>query len=50
VDSAFNYNMHGRVGFDALADVVAASECFRFTYGGALDEAAQMFDRLVDAS
>ena len=44
VDSAFNYSVHGRGGFDALAALVDASECFAFTYGGALDEAIAVFD------
>ena len=47
VESAFNYSMHGRAGFEALADLVGASACFRFAYAGALDEAASTFDRLV---
>jgi HprK-related kinase A len=49
VDSAFNYNMHGRAGFEVLADVVAHSACFQFRYSGALDEAVRVFDRLASA-
>ena len=48
VDNAFNYSIHGRTGFEILADVVGASGCFEFTYGGALDDAARVFDRLAD--
>jgi HprK-related kinase A len=49
VDSAFNYDVHGRAGFTALAEVVDASVCRAFTYGGALDEAATVFDGLATA-
>ena len=44
VDSAFNYSIHGRTGFQALAELVDASRCYAFTYGGSLDEAANVFD------
>lgn len=47
VDSAFNYSVHGRGGFDALASLVEASDCYAFTYGGALDEAIRAFDRIA---
>jgi hypothetical protein len=46
VDSAFNYSIHGRAGFDALANLVAASRCFEFIYGGDLDGATRAFDEL----
>ena len=46
VDSAFNYSVHGREGFDTLANVVEACECCAFKYGGALDEAVALFDEL----
>jgi HprK-related kinase A len=36
-DSAFNYSVHGRRGFDALCALVSASDCHRFTYGGDLE-------------
>jgi len=49
VDNAFNYNVHGRAGFDTLADLVAASRCFRFRYGGDLQEAVRVFDALAAA-
>lgn len=48
VDSAFNYSVHGRAAFDTLADLVDASECCAFTYGGDLDEAVGAFDDLLD--
>ena len=50
VDSSFNYSMHGRAGFELLANVVAASDCFRFSYGGALDEAVRTFDALASGA
>lgn len=50
VDSAFNYGVHGRAGFDALAGVVAASSCHEFSYGGALDEAIGLFDQLAETA
>lgn len=50
VESSFNYSMHGRTGFEVLADVVATSHCFRFTYGGALDDAVRRFDALADVT
>jgi HprK-related kinase A len=44
--NAFNYTLHGRPGFDLLADVVQASSCHDFTYSR-LDEAMATFDRLA---
>jgi len=49
VDSAFNYSVHGRAGFEALAALVDASDCYAFTYGGALDEAVGAFDRFASS-
>jgi HprK-related kinase A len=46
VDCAFNYSIHGRAGFETLAGVIADCGCFRFSYGGSLDEAVRTFDRL----
>ena len=48
VESAFNYTMHGRTGFEVLAAVVDAAECVDFRYGGDLDAAVRSFDALVD--
>lgn len=50
VDNAFNYAVHGRRGFDLLARIVDRAECYRFTYGGDLDEAVRTFDALADAA
>ena len=49
VESAFNYSVLGRRGFDILADVVDASECFEFRYGGQLHEAVAAFNELARA-
>lgn len=46
--NSFNYHIHGRLGFDALADLVEASACYDFEYGD-LDEAIAIFDRLAPA-
>lgn len=50
VDCAFNYNMHGRRGFEVLGGVIDVSECREFSYGGDLDQATRSFDMLADAS
>jgi HprK-related kinase A len=43
--NAFNYSLLGAGGFDALAGVIDASECFEFSYGR-LDDAVAAFDAL----
>ena len=48
VENAFNYDVHGRQGFEWLARVAEASDCFTFEYGGALDEAVRAFDELAE--
>ena len=48
-DSSFNYNLHGRNGFEALARVIDASDCYEFAYGD-LEEAVGLFDRLATAA
>ena len=45
-DSAFNYNLHGRQGFETLAQVIDAAECYEFAYGD-LEEAVKLYDRLA---
>ena len=42
-DHAFNYDVHGRRGFELLAQVVAGSDCFDFQYG-ALEDTIAVFD------
>lgn len=44
-DQAFNYDLHGRRGFEALADVVGGCACFEFEYSD-LDQAMAVFDEL----
>jgi HprK-related kinase A len=42
-DNAFNYDVHGRRGFELLAQVISGSDCFEFRYG-ALEDAVAVFD------
>jgi len=42
-DNAFNYDVHGRRGFELLAQVIDKSDCFEFRYS-VLDEAVAIFD------
>src|SRR5437762_3262540 len=42
-DHAFNYDVHGRKGFELLAQVITDSDCFEFQYG-ALEDAIVVFD------
>ena len=44
VSSAFNYNVHGRAGFRALARLVDDADCYEFSYHR-LDDAVRIFDR-----
>jgi HprK-related kinase A len=46
VDNAFNYNVHGRSGFSALAGLIDRSECHEFSYSS-LPEAVTVFDQLA---
>ncbi len=48
IENAFNYNVHQRAGFAALADLVAGSSCHEFSYSS-LDEAVALFERLATA-
>jgi HprK-related kinase A len=47
VDNGFNYSVHGRAGFEVLSSLIDASRCFRFTYGGNLDEATAAIESLL---
>lgn len=47
--NAFNYQLLGLAGFEALERLVSACECFEFSYSR-LDEAVSAFDRLADAA
>lgn len=46
-ENAFNYNLHGRRGFETLATVIDGCDCYRFTYSR-LDDAAGLFADLAD--
>lgn len=48
-DGAFNYDVHTRRGFEALAQVVRASDCYEFRYGD-LAEAARLFAGVAAAA
>jgi HprK-related kinase A len=45
-DSSFNYNLVGPAGFQRLADIVDASDCYKLTYSN-LDEALAGLDALA---
>ena len=45
-DHAFNYDVHGRTGFELLARVITGSDCFEFQYG-ALEDAIAVFDDIA---
>ncbi|MBL8381785.1 MAG: HprK-related kinase A [Burkholderiales bacterium] len=47
--NAFNYTLMGLTGFEVLADVVSACDCYDFSYGD-LDEAVDVFARLADGA
>ncbi len=48
-EQSFNYNIHGRAGFDALAHMVDRCDCYEFTYGD-LEEAVSAFSTLRSPS
>jgi HprK-related kinase A len=45
-DHAFNYNVHGRPGFELLAKVISGSDCFEFQYG-TLEDTIAVFDDIA---
>lgn len=45
VENAFNHNVHGAAGFEALATVAERCDAYEFTYSD-LDEATDLFSRL----
>lgn len=47
VDNAFNYDMHGRRGFDAIAGVVGRSECLALSYAR-LQDVERAFDAIAE--
>lgn len=46
--NSFNYTVLGLTGFDMLADVITASDCYDFQYSS-LEEATTVFDQLAAA-
>ena len=40
IENAFNYDLHGRRGFDTLGDFADACRCYTFTYGSLADAIA----------
>lgn len=46
-EQAFNYDLHGRRGFEATADLVDRCECLEFEYAD-LDEAVRCIDQLAE--
>ena len=47
--NSMNYSLHGAAGFELLADIFAASGCYRFTYSR-LDDAVAAFAELADCA
>ena len=45
-DNAFNPTLHGRAGFEVMADLVERSACLDFAYGR-LEDAMNVFERLA---
>jgi HprK-related kinase A len=45
-DGAFNYDLHGRRGFEVLAQMVEACACYEFVYGE-LEEAVKTYEKLA---
>ena len=48
-DNAFNYDIHGRRGFEVLEDLIAGSECFECLFG-VLEDAVAALDGLARRS
>jgi HprK-related kinase A len=47
-EQCFNYDIHGRAGFDAIGDLVETCDCYQFTYSR-LDDAERIFAGLAAA-
>jgi len=48
-ESSFNYSLHGRRGFETLAQAIEACDCYEFAYGN-LEEAVELYDRLATST
>lgn len=46
-ENAFNYSLHGRRGFETLANLIDTSGCYEFTYSR-LEEAVDVFETLAN--
>jgi len=49
IEHSFNYSIHGKAGFERLADVIEACDCYDFSYAD-LNEAVEVFDALKPPS
>jgi HprK-related kinase A len=49
IENAFNFDLHGRRGFDVLGDFVDSCSCYAYTYGS-LEEAIAGCEQLVQDS
>jgi hypothetical protein len=49
IQSSFDYDLHGKRGFELLAGVVEACDIYDFTYSS-LEEAVAVFDDLTAAA
>lgn len=47
-EQSFNYNVHGRVGFEGIGDLVGHCDCYQFTYSR-LDDAERVLGELARA-
>lgn len=48
-EQSFNYDIHGRQGFDAIGNLVDQADCYQFTYSQ-LDDAQRIFNMLLEGS
>ncbi len=49
-DNAFNYAIHGRLGFAALTAMVDACDCYELPNDGSVDAVLSLLDRLADSA
>lgn len=48
-ENSFNYDLHGKRGFETVADLIARCGCYEFSYGN-IHEAVAVFDMLGRSS
>ena len=46
-EQSFNFNIHGKTGFDILNATISNCDCYDFRYSN-LDEAIELFDQLIE--